>query len=229
MRIPSIEQRPAAWLAAILFLSWCVVSLVDWALPVQTGRRHAPAAAPVPPPVVPRRLDVIAPAALKSPPARSAPLVPLADVGHDEHDWLLSHSEAVCVALVVWAEARGEPLEGKVAVADLVLNRVDRRGDTVSPCQVTREPMQFVIGGRGAIARPLPADAAWRWCLFAAVSALRDREGIGAPRTHVDGTNGARCMVSPANMPHDVGTWPAWARGTPLAVIGGHAFFTCDY
>jgi hypothetical protein len=228
-RMPSIDRHPAAYLGAVLLFVWVACSVLDWAMPVPTGRRPAPIAAHAAPPIVAVRSDAPAHDALKSLPTRpaAAPNIPAADPAHDEHDWLMSHSEAVCVALVVWAEARGEALEGKIAVADLVINRLERHAS--SPCEVTREPSQFAIGGQGGIVRPTSADVAWRWCLFAAVSALRDREGAAAPRTHADATNGARCMLSPANMPGDARTWPAWAHGQPLAVIGGHAFFPCDY
>ena len=43
------------------------------------------------------------------------------------HDQLGNHSDADLLARFIWTEARGERLEGKLAVAHMVLNRVKAR------------------------------------------------------------------------------------------------------
>ena len=49
----------------------------------------------------------------------------------------------LCLALAVYHEARGEPLIGQKAVAEVVMNRVasDRFPDTI--CGVVMQPKQF--------------------------------------------------------------------------------------
>lgn len=50
---------------------------------------------------------------------------------------------ALCLASVIYAEARGEPVDGQIAVAQVVINRVfdPRWPDDV--CQVAHQPAQF--------------------------------------------------------------------------------------
>ncbi len=50
-------------------------------------------------------------------------LYPNAYWAHDVYIYDLSYEDMVYIAKVVWAEARGESLEGKVAVAAVILNR----------------------------------------------------------------------------------------------------------
>lgn len=47
--------------------------------------------------------------------------------------------EAYCLALNVYQEARGEPLEGKVAVANVVKNRVESSNYPNSYCEVVQQ------------------------------------------------------------------------------------------
>lgn len=46
-----------------------------------------------------------------------------------------------CLAMNVYHEARGQPLEGQVAVAHVTLNRARHTG--LTPCQVVIQPKQF--------------------------------------------------------------------------------------
>lgn len=53
-------------------------------------------------------------------------------------------------AKTIWAEARGEPLEGQIAVANVILNRARQGGwwgdDVVKVC---RKPKQFSCWNNG--------------------------------------------------------------------------------
>ena len=51
-----------------------------------------------------------------------------------------------CLAEAIYFESRGEPLAGQIAVAEVVLNRVDDRRYPKTVCGVTK---QGVGGGRG--------------------------------------------------------------------------------
>ncbi|MBU6231645.1 cell wall hydrolase [Patescibacteria group bacterium] len=53
----------------------------------------------------------------------------------------MSKLAALCLLSVVYGEARGEPEEGKQAVASVVLNRSRDSGKTI--CEVTKEKGQF--------------------------------------------------------------------------------------
>ena len=55
-------------------------------------------------------------------------------------------AEQQCLAEAIYFESRGEPLEGQIAVAEVVLNRVDDRSFPKTVCGVTR---QGVGSGRG--------------------------------------------------------------------------------
>lgn len=68
-----------------------------------------------------------------------------------------------CLASAVYFEARGEPLEGQLAVAEVVLNRVasKRYPDTI--CKVVEQPWQFsFVNATGRIPNANRSSEAWR-------------------------------------------------------------------
>jgi spore germination cell wall hydrolase CwlJ-like protein len=67
-----------------------------------------------------------------------------------------------CLASAVYFEARGESLEGQLAVAEVILNRVasSRYPDTV--CEVVEQPWQFsFVNATGRIPNADRASQAW--------------------------------------------------------------------
>jgi len=48
-----------------------------------------------------------------------------------------------CLALVVYVEARGEPLDGQLLVAEVVINRSEAEGYPDTICEVAFDPDQF--------------------------------------------------------------------------------------
>lgn len=48
-----------------------------------------------------------------------------------------------CIAIAVYHEARGEPLDGQLAVAEVIMNRAASGRYPVSWCQVVKQPWQF--------------------------------------------------------------------------------------
>lgn len=54
---------------------------------------------------------------------------------------MFSAAAIVCLALNVYYEARGEPVEGQYAVAFVTLNRAKVSGKSL--CEVVNEPQQF--------------------------------------------------------------------------------------
>lgn len=63
------------------------------------------------------------------------------------------NSEAKCLATAVFFEARGEPLEGQLAVAQVILNRVSSGRYPGSVCGVVYQPGQFTFARRAVNTR----------------------------------------------------------------------------
>lgn len=126
------------------------------------------------------------------------------------------------LARTVWGEARSEPFEGKVAVAAVVINRVEarhRRETTIAGAAT--EPFQFSCWNprdpNSVILRQITLDDKYF------------RESYKAALTALDGedpTNGATHYHT-IQQPKWATTWPPnWAIGEqPSAVIGDHAFY----
>ena len=70
--------------------------------------------------------------------------------------------EQDCLANAVYFEARGEPLEGQLAVAEVVLNRAGSGRYPTTICAVVTQPAQFSFVRRGVIPRADRASEAWR-------------------------------------------------------------------
>ena len=115
-----------------------------------------------------------------------------------------------CLALVIYFEARGEPLDGQAAVAGVVLERVasSRYPDTI--CDVSFQRRQFSAFNSGV--PPIRDQQAWGVSQAVAQAVLDDPEGtvpiLGASHYHAD-------WVS-----------PSWANNLQfLGQIGVHLFY----
>ena len=125
-------------------------------------------------------------------------------------------AEWQCLAQAIYYEARGEPLEGQIAVAEVVLNRVDDRRFPNSTCGVTNqgvgsgEACQFSYACDGAperMASALPRERAEK------LAALMME---GRERSVTDG----------ATYFHAIYVNPSWARQfVRTAAIGAHVFY----
>jgi hypothetical protein len=67
-----------------------------------------------------------------------------------------------CLANAVYFEARGEPIEGQLAVAEVVLNRAASGRYPADLCQVVKQPWQFSFVQRGRFPPADKASEAWR-------------------------------------------------------------------
>lgn len=121
------------------------------------------------------------------------------------------------MARTLWGEARGEPLEGKIAVAWVIKNRADNPswwGDSIF--SVCKKPFQFSCWNMGDPNRSklicvTPQDAMFRDCLMVTAGVLT--------RNYPDITGGA-------NHYHAKAISPKWAQGKePSAKKGTHLFF----
>jgi spore germination cell wall hydrolase CwlJ-like protein len=126
------------------------------------------------------------------------------------------NAEWQCLAEAIYYEARGEPLEGQVAVAEVVLNRVDDRRYPNSVCGVTK---QGVERGRG--------------CQFSYACDGRPEQMTSAgPRLQAQKLAGImlaghdRVVTDGATHFHARYVRPGWAsRLTRTAQIGQHIFY----
>ncbi len=121
-----------------------------------------------------------------------------------------------CLAEAIYYESRGEPLSGQIAVAEVILNRVQSRNYPNTVCAVTRQGVgsgracQFSYACDGAPERMASAGPRERAEKLA--RAMLD----GYPRTLTDG----------ATHFHATYVSPRWARQmTRTAAIGRHMFY----
>jgi spore germination cell wall hydrolase CwlJ-like protein len=124
-------------------------------------------------------------------------------------------SAALCLALAIYYEARSEPFDGQLAIAEVVVNRVesDRYPDT--PCDVVmqggthRHKCQFSFYCDGKPERPGDMIA-WHKAKDLARWVLAEQVSLGLTATHY----------------HADYVEPFWAdHYTYLGRIGGHLFY----
>lgn len=163
-------------------------------------------------------LDVAEPA--PSPVEAKTPTVPaaqpesrprsLAELVSDHSAAATSDAEHDCLAGAVYFESKGEPLQGQLSVAEVVINRARSGRFPTSICGVVKQKGQFsfVRGGRiPAIAR---TSVAWRKAVAIAQIALDDLADGAAPR---------------AMFFHATYVRPGWRGLTRIATIGNHVFY----
>jgi hypothetical protein len=117
-------------------------------------------------------------------------------------------SQMECLALSVYWEAKGEPVEGQLAVAQVILNRVARGRFGDSICAVVKAPRQFSFVRGGQIARPIDGKA-WAEARAIAWIALADAW---------------KPVVGEATHFHATRVNPGW-RMQRVAQIGNHIFY----
>jgi spore germination cell wall hydrolase CwlJ-like protein len=111
-----------------------------------------------------------------------------------------------CLATAVYFESRGEPLEGQLAVAQAILNRVDSGRYAPTVCAVINQPGQFSYDR----SRTPRAGRDWDTAEAIAKIAMDDMWHEVAPR---------------AMSFHATYVKPNWAGKTKVAQIGRHVFY----
>ncbi|NLJ81187.1 MAG: cell wall hydrolase [Firmicutes bacterium] len=109
------------------------------------------------------------------------------------------------LAQLVFAEARGEPWQGQIAVAAVVLNRLCHPDFPKSIREIIFQPGQFEVVARGLLEQ-VPNNLAYE-------AALEALEGS-------DPTGGSLFFWNPAETPS--ASW-VWSRAV-RTVIGNHVF-----
>lgn len=116
---------------------------------------------------------------------------------------------AFCLALVVYVEARGEPLDGQLMVAEVVLNRVAIEAYPDTVCGVVFDPKQFSGLNQPVDLVAILEDDAWGTSIDIAYAALSGNT-LGTNATHF----------------HNQKARPYWVDSMDkLGVYGKHTFY----
>lgn len=123
-----------------------------------------------------------------------------------------SHDEQFqCLASAVYFESRGEPLEGQLAVAEVILNRVASGRFRSTVCDVVTQPSQFSFVRGGRIPEPNRASAAWSRSVAIARIAMDNLHDV----------TGDNSLFF-----HAAYVRPSWGRSSArIARIGNHIFY----
>ena len=133
----------------------------------------------------------------------------LADLVADHLGAAITDDQFECLASAVYYESRGEPLEGQLAVAEVILNRVRSGRFRESICGVVTQPSQFSFVRGGQIPQAPRGSAAWqRSVSIAHIAMNRLAEATGQESLFFHAT-----YVS-----------PRWGRPR-IARIGNHIFY----
>ena len=122
-----------------------------------------------------------------------------------------SGSEQECLAGAVYFESKGEPLEGQLAVAEVVINRTESGRFPTSICGVVKQRSQFSFVRGGRIPAAPKASAAWRKAVAIAHIAQNELASSAA---------GSKSMFFHANYVR-----PGWKRLTRVGAVGNHIFY----
>jgi hypothetical protein len=187
-------------------LAWALTETPLTTVLTDPGAALAPAASPIgaPPPAEsapPAPLPVETP----GPPVRRS----LAELVAEHASTRTSDAQHECLAGAVYFEAKGEPLNGQLSVAEVILNRARSGRFPASACGVVKQRGQFAFirGGRfPAIAR---ASLAWKRAVAIAHIAVQDLADGPAPK---------------ALFFHAKRVSPGW-RLTRVAAVGNHIFY----
>jgi spore germination cell wall hydrolase CwlJ-like protein len=121
-------------------------------------------------------------------------------------------AEQECLAGAVYFEARGEPLDGQLAVAEVVLNRMASGKYPTSICAVVKQPWQFSFVRNGRFPPINKASESWRQAVAIA---------------HIARTNLADELDSNVLWYHATYVAPSWGRRlTRVGQIGAHIFYS---
>ncbi|HEU0309957.1 MAG TPA: cell wall hydrolase [Sphingomicrobium sp.] len=119
--------------------------------------------------------------------------------------------EAHCIAVAVYHEARGESLEGQMAVAKVIMNRAASGKYPTSWCGVVKQPWQFSFVRNGRFPSVDRGSAAWR-------------KALGVTRLAV--ANAVESVPADCLWYHADYVAPTWGRRlTRVEKIGAHIFY----
>jgi hypothetical protein len=121
------------------------------------------------------------------------------------------NDEANCIAIAVYHEARGETLEGQLAVAKVIMNRAASGKYPTSWCGVVKQPAQFSFVRHGRFPSVDEASSSWR-------------KALGVTRLAV--ANAVQSVPADCLWYHADYVAPSWGRRlTRVEKIGAHIFY----
>ena len=119
--------------------------------------------------------------------------------------------EANCIAVAVYHEARGESVEGQLAVAKVIMNRAASGQYPASWCGVVKQPWQFSFVRNGYLPPVDQTSQAWR-------------NALGITRLAIN--NAVQSVPSECLWYHADYVAPSWGRRlTRVEKIGAHIFY----
>jgi N-acetylmuramoyl-L-alanine amidase len=136
-------------------------------------------------------------------------------------------NDLTAMALTLYGEARGEPIEGKIAVAMVIRNRVlaHYRGAT-SYAEVCLAKDQFSCWiEEAALLRDAALALSGDAHLIPTLALCREIAAATIAGTLADNTKGATAYYAPAAM-KPVDAVPEWAVGVPTTQLGSQLFLT---
>jgi N-acetylmuramoyl-L-alanine amidase len=123
------------------------------------------------------------------------------------------NDEANCVAVAVYHEARGESLEGQLAVAKVIMNRARSGKYPTSWCGVVKQPWQFSFVNPRSGYMPSVDQSSASW-----------RKALGVTRLAV--ANAVQTVPEDCLWYHADYVAPSWGRRlTRVEKIGAHIFY----
>ena len=154
-----------------------------------------------------------APIALPAKPLAISPTASLRDLVISYIDRRDQDAEQQCLAEAVFFEARGESLEGQLAVAQVVLNRTKSGTFPASICEVVTQPAQFSFVRRGKIPEADRSSECWHKAL--AIADIARKRALSGE------------VASNVLWYHATYVSPSWGRQkTRFAQIGSHIFYS---
>ncbi len=154
-------ELAAACVALCAALSFAAPSMAE---EIQANRAAAKAEGAAPKSYLARLFGMAVDAVVGSPAEASAsePMKTLDALVETYAADMAPDREQDCLANAVYFEARGEPVEGQLAVAQVVLNRASSGRYPADLCAVITQKAQFSFIENGRFPVPDKASAAWR-------------------------------------------------------------------
>jgi spore germination cell wall hydrolase CwlJ-like protein len=125
-------------------------------------------------------------------------------------DAQVADGEQECLAGAIYFEAKGEPLEGQLAVAEVVINRTKSGRFPTTICGVVKQRSQFSFIRNGRFPPIQKSSAAWRKAIAIAHVALQDL---------------AESRAGSAMFFHATYVSPSWRGLKRVAQVGNHIFY----
>ena len=134
----------------------------------------------------------------------------LGDLVHQFASTDVPDAEHECLAGAVYFESKGEPLEGQLAVAKVILNRANSGKYPKSLCGVVKQKSQFSFVRGGRIPPIKKSEPAWKKAVAIA---------------HVAKQNLAKGLADTALFFHARYVSPSWRGLKRIATVGNHIFY----